>query len=488
MNPIHTNPVLKRNEYDLLELLQSHPQLQIPLDQYNINVTANYGQRLSAEETWEEIKKAPGAGKPAHLYLHFPFCSYICKFCNYVKKFLPDNDKKSQMLDKWAGLLIEESERYLAGVEWLSNARIESFYMGGGTSSLLETRQLARILKHVRAGYSLTDDCEMSLEGNPDNFLYEEIPRAVELGFNRFSIGVQSFQNEVNEFAGRKHNREMSIRAIENLLASGKPFNVDMMFGLPFQTPETVHEDIRILTEMKTPTITIYRLRNADRHKMGIGNAGVWNNQRIKEALHKEKKFPSLEENYRFRDQAVGVLLDSGYLPSPCGWWSAPGTYPDGNIPQVSKNKWERHNTMIGIGPGAYGWISATPGKIIQTHNNTDIHGYDKHLANETSVPLAYGRKLEGAEAVGTALGFAYKACQPISLERFRNQFMVDLLNDFPYGDVLAEMMRNEFLILSEDQTHLIPTLKGEALHEEIISVYLHEKIGNFTGQVCKKI
>jgi coproporphyrinogen III oxidase-like Fe-S oxidoreductase len=149
-----------------------------------------------------------------------------------------------------------------------------------------------------------------------------------------------------------------SLDAIGNLLATDCPFNVDMMFGLPYQTVETVRADLTTLVEMGVPTITIYRLRNADRAEMGIGNRAVWNIASVREKLIRDGMFPELEITYQMRQAAVEVLLEHEYHPSPCGWWSRPGTYADGNIPQTSKNKWEQYNTMLAFGPGAYGWLT----------------------------------------------------------------------------------------------------------------------------------
>jgi len=272
------------------------------------------------------------------------------------------------------------------------------------------------------------------------------------------------------------------------VLETNLPFNVDMMFGLPFQTPETVVNDISILTKLKVPTITIYRLRNADRHGMGIGNKAVWNNQRIRENLRQQNVFPSLEETYQMRDGIVKKLIRNNYHPSPCGWWSLPDTYPNGNIPKVSKNKWQNHETMVAYGPGAYGWLSGNSQNIIQTHNITDIAAYAKHMNQEQTPPLAYGRILENEQAVATVLGFAFKANQPINIDKINRRFNVQILRQYPYSEVIDDLLSKEFIEISQNRKFLRPTLKGEALHEEIISTYIHGKIGDFSNAVCNKI
>ncbi len=93
------------------------------------------------------------------------------------------------------------------------------------------------------------------------------------------------------------------------------------------------------------------------------------------------------------------VLLDRGYAPSPCGWWSLPNTYPEGNIPHVSKNKWERYDTMIAFGPGAYGWVSGASNILVQTHNEPDIASYVSRMESAPkSPPLSSGRTIGGAQ------------------------------------------------------------------------------------------
>lgn len=470
------------------ELLARHPTLQIDQESYNINVTANFGEPMDAEAVLAAYAAHPGADRPAHLYLHVPLCSYICHFCNYVKRLLPADADQDAELGRWVDLLLRESAMVREQAPWVAQAAIESFYIGGGTAALLRPHHLERVIGHVRANYRLTPDCELSLEGNADNFsdaAYVAAARAA--GFNRFSVGVQSLQAQVTRFTNRKHTPEMSIAAVRNLAATPHPFNVDMMFGLPYQTVDTVRHDIRTLIELGAPTITIYRFRNADREKMGIGNRSAWNLPTVRDRLHARGLFPDLHTIYAMRDAAVGELRGAGYLPSPCGWWSRPGTYPDGNIPRVSRNKWQRHDTMIALGPGAYGWLSGD-GHVVQTHNISDIAGYAAHMTAGRTPPIAFGRRLSGGQAVAAALGFAYKAGQPIEIERFHREFGVDIARDEPFASAFAELQAHGLIERLSDPDAFRPTLDGEALHEEIISVYIHARLGGLATRVCNRV
>lgn len=470
--------------FNIEKLLLENPELNLDVNDYNINVTANYGEKIHADEVLQRYKSFDGAGKPTHLYFHVPICLYVCHFCNYVKK---KANGKEEELDLWVKLLIKESDFYLKQVSWIKSADIQSVYFGGGTATALGLRRLNLILDHIKENYQINENCEYTLEGNPDNFLHTEVEQAIAAGFNRFSLGVQSLQNEVNKFTGRGHDAEMSLAAIKNLKASGKPFNVDMMFGLPYQTAAHVRKDIETLTGLGVSTITIYRLRNVDREKMGIGNLAAWNVPKIREKMVAQHLFPSLHETYLMRDAAVEALLDHDYNPSPCGWWNAPNAYPNGNIPQVSKNKWEQFNSMIAFGPGAYGWLSGDSADILQTHNEQDINAYITQMEHTGDrSPMAFGRFLQDTQAVATALGFAVKANQRISLKRFKRIYGVNLLIDTPYKEVLEELLEKKFLAY-DPEGYLKTTLAGEALHEEVISIYIHKKIGEFSLQTCTK-
>src|SRR5689334_16015920 len=158
-------------ELNLGALLDRNPQLQIPRDQYNINVTANNGNRLEVDELTEEFAAFTGAGEPAHLYFHLPLCNYICHFCNYVKRLVPRGREQSAVR-LWSDLLAEESRRYLDRFGWIAEADIQSFYVGGGTAALLlgDEQAIGTLVRHVRENYRISENVEFNIEGNPENF------------------------------------------------------------------------------------------------------------------------------------------------------------------------------------------------------------------------------------------------------------------------------------------------------------------------------
>jgi oxygen-independent coproporphyrinogen-3 oxidase len=222
---------------------------------------------------------------------------------------------------------------------------------------------------------------------------------------------------------------------------------------------------------------------------MGLGNASVWNNPRVKARMDAESLLPPVRVTYEMRSAIMEVFAKYGYLPSPCGWWNKPDVYPDGNIPQVSRDKWQKYNSMLGFGPGAYGWLTGSETTFIQTHNQTDVATYMRHMerGSREVPPLAYGRLLAGHRAVGTKLCFGYKANQPIHREEYRALFGIDLGTDEPYASVFAHLEAKGFVRYDVDGDFWLPTLTGEAVHEEIMFTYFHERIGASTDAFCKR-
>lgn len=468
------------------EVINSNSDLKIEHNKYNINVIASKGDSISPEEVLKWFSDFRPHNNEAHLYFHLPLCNYICKFCNYVKQRLSGNTSNEKEVQLWVDAWKWEAEHYLKKFKWISKAKIDSLYFGGGTAALMSPNQVEEMLRFASNNYNLTSDLEISLEGNPDNFSEKSILEFQQAGINRFSVGVQSLDDRVLKYSGRGHTSEMAVNSIRQLAKTELPFNVDYMFGLPFQTASSVEVDIQRIIDLGAPTITIYRLRNSDRQEMGIGNRSAWNNVALQRKMEKESLFPTVEEVYAIRERIENTFKLNSYSPSPCGWWSRSGVYSNGNIPKVSKSKWENYNTMLAYGPGAYGWISDLSPFSIQTHNVTDIHKY-KEMIESKILPLDHGKKIDGFKNLATRLGFALKANQPISLDKYRRIYGFDLMTHEATKNVLQGLLSKKLIeFISPDIFRF--SQEGETLHEEIISKMIHEHIGGFSGELCKRV
>ena len=166
-------------------------------------------------------KTEPAAG----LYIHVPFCASKCPYCDFFS--VAETDK----IDSWLEALCRELELYREQFP-----RFETVYLGGGTPSLLSDLQLGILMDHIRRSVLIDDGAEYTIEVNPDDVSREKAHALKALGFNRLSIGVQSFDDRLLGLLKRRHNAEQACAAIEHAAVAGfDSISLDLMFGLPGQ-------------------------------------------------------------------------------------------------------------------------------------------------------------------------------------------------------------------------------------------------------------
>lgn len=144
---------------------------------------------------------------------------------------------------------------------YLIDPEIETLYFGGGTPSILENDQLAELIEEVKANYELSDQAEITLEANPDDLSKEKLEALSQLGVNRLSIGIQSFDDEILKYFNRAHDSQMAKESVRLARELGiKNISIDLIFGVPGQTLDKLAKDIQQALKLNTPHISIYGL------------------------------------------------------------------------------------------------------------------------------------------------------------------------------------------------------------------------------------
>lgn len=189
----------------------------------------------------------------AGIYLHIPFCESRCIYCSFYSTTRFDDWKDRYV----AALCSEIRERK----DYLKGELIHTIYLGGGTPSLLSIAQLKAIFECLEENYDLSQCEETTLEANPDDLTLEYLSELKRLPVNRISMGVQTFDNQMLRFLRRRHNAEEAIRAIEYCREVGfSNFSIDLIYGLPEETPERWKNDIKQTLALKPPHISAYCL------------------------------------------------------------------------------------------------------------------------------------------------------------------------------------------------------------------------------------
>ena len=192
-------------------------------------------------------------GKNLSIYFHVPFCLKKCPYCQFYT--LPfDKDLKEQFVKS---LIKEVKENFFK----YKDRKIVSIYFGGGTPSLLNGQQLERIVQALQANFQFDKEIEFTLEANPDDINSINTQEWKNIGVNRLSIGIQSFQPNALSWMNRAHEAKQSHLAIEYAQAAGiHNISTDLIYGTPHLSDGDLIKDIEILNGYQIPHISCYAL------------------------------------------------------------------------------------------------------------------------------------------------------------------------------------------------------------------------------------
>lgn len=195
---------------------------------------------------------------PLSLYLHIPFCTHRCAYCDF-------NTYAGQesLIPAYVGALTREIEVVGRQTTQLPNypATIHTIFFGGGTPSLLFPAQFDSILKSIRENFSLTNDVEITIEANPGTCSFVHLLELRSLGINRISYGVQSANTEELRMLERAHNFFDVIEAVGSARKAGfENLNLDLIYGLPEQTLQTWQTTVKRILDLGPEHISAYAL------------------------------------------------------------------------------------------------------------------------------------------------------------------------------------------------------------------------------------
>lgn len=222
------------------------------------NSTAMIGKyippkRISEEDFLKKLDEKP-KDVPRAIYVHTPYCDKICSFCNMNREQLNGS------LDSYAEYIAQEFEKY-GKYRYFKDKAVDVIYFGGGTPSVYKPHQLELILKSIRENIILSSDYEFTFETTLHNLIPEKLEIMEKYGVNRFSIGIQSFNNEGRKFYNRTYDRDEVIRRIQWIKNNFKgEVCVDIIYNYPGQTLEDVREDARTVKELDLGSSSFYSL------------------------------------------------------------------------------------------------------------------------------------------------------------------------------------------------------------------------------------
>ena len=188
----------------------------------------------------------------AGIYIHIPFCHQKCNYCDFYKTL--NTSRKAEFL---AALKKEALER----VSYLNGAPVESVYLGGGTPSVLNEEEIGSLLDFIRKCFTVLSHAEITLEANPDDLNPGYLRSLNDLGINRLSIGIQSFNDFYLKNMNRRHNGQQAVASIENALAAGfSNLSTDLIYGFPGLTLQQWEKTLKTMFSYPITHLSAYHL------------------------------------------------------------------------------------------------------------------------------------------------------------------------------------------------------------------------------------
>jgi oxygen-independent coproporphyrinogen III oxidase len=209
---------------------------------------------------------------PLGLYVSIPFCRTKCTYCNFASDVF-----SKAAYENYVARLEEDiaDSRHFAselgcGLPGAGDEAVDSIYLGGGTPSILDDAQLRRIFAAVRAQFEITPDAEITVECAPGTMTPALVETLLKCGVNRVSLGVQSFVDQEAQSVGRLHKRSTILEEIARLREAGLAnLNVDLIAGLPHQTPESWTFSVAETIATGVPHVSVYMLEVDDDSRLG---------------------------------------------------------------------------------------------------------------------------------------------------------------------------------------------------------------------------
>jgi len=294
---------------------------------------------------------------PLSLYIHVPWCVRKCPYCDFNSHVFQNDLPESAYLNA----LLEDLDQDLA----LAPGRtVETVFIGGGTPSLMSGDFYRKLFKGLRERLTFAEDAEITLEANPGTLEEGRFEAFREAGINRLSIGVQSFNSAHLKALGRIHDSTAAHRAIDAAKKAGfDNFNLDLMHGLPGQTPSEALEDLKTAMSHEPPHLSWYQLTLEPNT----------------EFYSRPPDLPDDDQLWEIAQSGGKYLRQQGFSDYEISAWSQEGKASRHNL-----NYWT-FGDYLALGAGGHGKISLPDGTIKRYWKTRQPDAYLNRIGSRTA-------------------------------------------------------------------------------------------------------
>ncbi len=370
------------------------------------------------------------------LYLHIPYCLHKCGYCDFNSH--PENQEESI---RYVDALLKELRAYSS-----KKYTVSTVFIGGGTPTILLPSQLKQILDTVQQNFNLTSDCEITIEANPATLKLQTLQEIRTAGYNRISIGVQSFDEKELKLLERVHTEgEIHSTIQQARSAQFENLSIDLMFALPHQTTEKWCSHLNQAIAKNPDHLSTYNLTIEPTTSFF--------------KLHKKGKLclPHEDIQLEMYKTTIQTLEDAGYQQYEISNFSKPGMESRHNI-----NYWN-NGEYLGMGAGASSYLNG------ERFKNTNLpSNYIREIgAKENAIETR--ERLEPMQAMGETLMLGLRLLKGISIDVFENRFQVSFQK--VYGKILEPLLNQELIIFNQNRIAL--SKKGLFLADSVILKFI---------------
>ena len=365
------------------------------------------------------------------LYIHIPFCISKCEYCDFYSvtsvSGIPD----------FLEALFKEMTMYRDAFPCF-----DTIYFGGGTPSVLSPEQIEVILSEVRSNFDLVPNSEITLEGNPGDLDLSFLESLREIGINRLNIGVQSFDQKILDFLGRRHSVGQGISAIEDSRRAGfRSLGLDLIYGVPGQEMTPWLKTLNQAVAFEPEHLSCYQLTVEPHTPLG------------KRYKQKEFSFPSEDLQYEFFMKTSETLEDAEYVHYEVSNFSK----GMGFASKHNQKYWD-HTPYLGLGPAAHSFLNNQ-----RWWNHRSVDRYRSAIENGA-------KPIEGTEVLSLeqlqleALYLGLRTKKGFCIQDYSTKYSWDIVAEKRKSFV--ELQRRGLVLLENGFVH--PTRAGLALSDSL--------------------
>lgn len=374
-------------------------------------------------------------------YFHIPFCAQICYYCDFNKVFF-----HGQPVDEYLEAMENEMKWT---VEAFPTNRLDTLFVGGGTPTVLEMKQLDFFLQNIYKHFRFSiHEVEFTFEANPNELSKEKLQLLKEAGVNRLSFGVQTFDDSLLKAIGRTHRYEDVMKTIALAKEIGfENISIDLMYGLPQQTLAQFQADLEIAFSLDIQHISAYSLI--------IEPKTIFYNLMRKGKL----PLPTEEEEAQMYEEAMRQMEIHGYHQYEISNYARPSFESRHNLTYWNNEEY------YGIGAGAHSYVGG-----VRRANIKPINKYIETV-QETGFPYLEVHHVTVSEQMEEEMFLGLRKTEGVSKQRFLEKFGMSVHDVFGRA-IAAEKQKG---LLEETQTHIRLTHRGKLLGNEVFQAFIAE-------------